>query len=38
MKGTKTMITDSFDNQSKAIIEPFVNENAPEVDAYIVTF
>lgn len=38
MKGTKTMITDSFDNQSKAIIEPFVNENAPEVDACIVTF
>lgn len=32
------MITDSFDDRSKAIIEPFVNENAPEVDACIVTF
>lgn len=32
------MIIDSFDNQSKAIIEPFVNESAPEVDACIVTF
>ena len=32
------MITDSFDNKSKAIIEPFVNENAPKVDACIITF
>lgn len=32
------MITDSFDNQSKAIINPVVNENAPEVDACILTF
>ena len=32
------MITDSFDNQSKAIINPPVNENAPKVDACIVTF
>lgn len=32
------MITDSFDNKSKAIINPVVNENAPEVDACILTF
>ena len=32
------MITDSFDNQSKAIINPSVNENAPKVDACILTF
>lgn len=32
------MITDSFDNQSKAIINPTINENAPKVDACIVTF
>lgn len=32
------MITDSFDNRSRAIIEPFVNENAPQVDACILTF
>lgn len=32
------MITDSFDNQSKAIINPMINENAPEVDACILTF
>ena len=32
------MITDSFDNQSEAIINPIINENAPKVDACIVTF
>lgn len=32
------MITDSFDNTSKAIINPYVNENAPTVDACILTF
>lgn len=32
------MITDSFDNKSKAIINPQVNENAPQVDACILTF
>lgn len=32
------MITESYDNETKAIIEPFVNENAPQVDACIVTF
>lgn len=32
------MITDSFDNQSEAKINPFLKENAPEVDACIVTF
>lgn len=32
------MITDSFDNETKAIIEPFVNKNAPQVDACILTF
>ena len=32
------MITDSFDNQSNAIINPRVNENAPRVDACILTF
>ena len=32
------MITDSFDNQSKAIINPCTNENAPKVDACILTF
>ena len=32
------MITDSFDNQSEAIINPEINGNAPEVDACIVTF
>lgn len=32
------MITDSFDNKSKAIINPYVNENAPQVDACILTF
>lgn len=32
------MITDSFDNQSNAIINPFVNEQAPCFDACIVTF
>lgn len=37
-KGEETMITDSFDDKSKVIIEPFINESAPEVDACIVTF
>ena len=32
------MITDTFDNQSKAIINPAVNPNAPCVDACILTF
>ena len=32
------MITNSFDNKSKAIINPQVNENAPQVDACILTF
>lgn len=32
------MITDSFDNQSNAIINPPVNETAPTVDACILTF
>lgn len=32
------MITDSFDNQSEAIINPRVSEDAPKVDACIVTF
>ena len=32
------MITDSFDNQSPAIITPVRKENTPEVDVCIVTF
>ncbi len=32
------MITDTFDNQSPAIISPVRKENAPEADACIVTF
>lgn len=32
------MITESFDNQSAAIINPRVNENALQVDACILTF
>ena len=32
------MITDSFDDRSEAIINPPVNDCAPEVDACIVTF
>ena len=32
------MITGSFDNQSKAIINPAVNDDAPVVDACILTF
>lgn len=32
------MITESFDNKSEAIINPYVNENAPLVDACILTF
>ena len=32
------MITDSFDNKSKAIINPCPKENAPQVDACILTF
>ncbi|MDE5992796.1 MAG: nucleoside phosphorylase [Oscillospiraceae bacterium] len=32
------MITETFDNKSKAIINPTINENAPAVDACILTF
>ena len=32
------MITDTFDNLSPAIINPHIREDAPEVDACIVTF
>lgn len=32
------MITNTFDNKSKAIIHPHRNENAPRVDACILTF
>ena len=32
------MITDSFDDKSKAIINPVKKENAPKVDACILTF
>lgn len=32
------MITEAFDDRSSAIIEPKINENAPEVAACIVTF
>jgi len=32
------MITDTFDNKSNAIINPTRNENAPKVDACILTF
>ncbi len=32
------MITDTFDNQSKAIINPRIDKNAPRVDACILTF
>ncbi|MCM1154761.1 MAG: hypothetical protein NC314_01750 [Roseburia sp.] len=32
------MITDSFDNQSESKINPYLKENAPVVDACIVTF
>ena len=32
------MITDTFDNLSQAIINPHIREDAPEVDACIVTF
>ena len=32
------MVTDSFDNQSEAIINPRINEDAPKVDACIITF
>ncbi len=32
------MITDTFDNQSPAIINPTVNPNAPRADACILTF
>lgn len=38
MRMEVNMITDSFDNQSEAIINPPVNENAPRVDACILTF
>ena len=32
------MITETFDNQSAAIINPRINENAPQVDVCILTF
>ncbi len=32
------MITEAFDNQSEAIINPGVKEDAVEVDACIITF
>ncbi len=32
------MIVSSFDDKSEAKINPFINENAPEVDACIITF
>lgn len=32
------MITEAFDNQSAAIINPRVNENVLQVDARILTF
>ena len=32
------MITDTFDNKSEAILNPRINENAPIVDACILTF
>lgn len=32
------MITDTFDNKSEAIINPCINEDAPAVDACILTF
>ena len=32
------MITDSFDNKSESKINPCLKENAPAVDACIVTF
>ena len=32
------MITDSFDDKSKAIVNPKMKENAPVVDACIITF
>ncbi len=32
------MITDTFDNKSEAIINPRINEDAPAVDACILTF
>ena len=32
------MITDTFDNQSPAIINPVPKEDAPQVDACIITF
>ena len=32
------MITEAFDNQSPAIIQPAINENAPRADACILTF
>lgn len=32
------MITEAFDNQSPAIINPQIKVNAPQVDACILTF
>ena len=36
--GEEKMITDTFDDQSAAIINPPVNMNAPQVDACILNF
>lgn len=36
--GEYKMITDSFENQSESKINPHLKENAPSVDACIVTF
>ena len=32
------MITDTFDNLSPAIINPIIKDDAPEVNACIITF
>ena len=34
----RNMITEAFDNQSPAIINPQIKVNAPQVDACILTF
>ena len=37
-KKKKNMITEAFDNQSPAIINPQIKENVPRVDGCILTF
>ena len=37
-QGGEDMITEAFDNQSPAIINPQIRENTPQVDACILTF